>query len=174
MDSRTALARLLAELTHSAWPVASESHFSDRAFVENLDDVALLAQSAGFYPKGCGNFTAVFGHLDAPDVVFKLNAGTRDKMEEYHRWLMTQTHPNLPRVYHVEHYLGGCVAVSEKLRPHGTQLAINVPELETLLNSGGFEIDDIHAGNIMFRISDGNSVLNDPSSNRKAYNPEFF
>lgn len=168
------LSRLLAEVTQPCWPGKRDGHFSDRAFEEDTDSVEAEAEAAGFYVVGCGNFTAVFAHEDAPDVVFKLNAGTRDKMEDYHRWLMTQDHPNLPRVYHVEHYMGGCVAVSEVLDEDGDFDDLPLGELIALLGDAGFDVDDACHGNIMLRGDV--PVLNDPSSNRAdsfGYNPEY-
>ena len=162
------LARLLAEVTYYAWPGESDGHFADRAFEEDSDEVDSCAMWNGFEPVGCGNFTAVYSHPDAPGMVFKLNAGTRDRMEEYHRWLMDQDHPNLPRVYHVEGYRGGCVAVAEELEPDGSfwDYDEEYRDVCTLVESAGFTVDDDHSGNIMCRGC--TPVLNDPSSNRFA------
>lgn len=162
------LARLLAEVTYGAWPDETDYHFSDRAFEEDTDEVDSYAREQEFEPVGCGNFTAVYAHPDAPGMVFKLNAGTRDSMEEYHRWLMGQDHPNLPRVYHVEPYCGGCVAVSEELEPDGDFFGHGdaYSEVCDLIENAGFPVDDDHSGNIMRR--GGTPVLNDPSSNRDA------
>lgn len=158
------LARLLAQITHPAWPPSSGDHFSDRAFNENTCEVSELSDKHNFITVGCGNFTAVFTHSSTPDHVYKLNAGTRDKMEEFHRWLMEQDHPNLPCVYHVESFKGGCVAVCEMLESYGDMRELPFEELTHILNVGGFEVDDVHGGNVMHRA--GVPVLNDPSSNR--------
>lgn len=160
------LAKALAEATFNRWPDEHPCHFQHKAFQEDTSEVEVGANALGFCYVGCGNFTAVFSHPQAPGLVFKLNAGTRDKMEEYHRWLMEQDHPNLPRVLHVEHYRGGCVAVSERLSPYGPINELPLVDLSNLLSAAGFEIDDAHSGNVMRRESDGLSILNDPSSNR--------
>lgn len=164
------LARTLAHVTFPRWPGRANDHFRDRCFLECVDwDLQSRAQEEGFHLLGVGNFTAVFGHHDAPGVVFKLNAGTRDNMEAYHRWLMTQRHPNLPRVYSVFSYGDGCVAVSEELMPAewGADSELPLAALRSILGRAGFDIDDAHPGNIM-RRADGTVVLNDPSSNRAA------
>lgn len=160
------LSRLLAEVTYREWPGESEDHFHHRAFVDSTEYVDPYAEEVGFYLVGCGNFTAVYAHPDAPGVVFKLNAGTRDNMEEYHWWLMDQDHPNLPRVYHVEHYFGGCVAVSEELDEGGDFFGHGDAYCDVieLIEDAGFPVDDTHCGNIMRRGD--TPVLNDPSSNR--------
>lgn len=162
------LSRLLAEVTYRAWPGEDDYHFADRAFEEDTDEVDFYAEEVGFEPIGCGNFTAVYSHPDAPGMVFKLNAGTRDNMEGYHWWLMDQDHPSLPRVYHVEPYCGGCVAVSEELEPDGDFFGHGdaYSEVCALIENAGFPVDDDHSGNIMRR--GGTPVLNDPSSNRDA------
>ena len=162
------LSQLLATVTHPTWPGNTDHHFTDRAFCEDTYDTDARAATAGFVFVGCGNFTAVYSHPEAEGRVFKLNAGTRDRMEEFHRWLMEQDHPNLPRVYHVESYQGGCVAVCEELAPYGRESELPFEELTHILNVGGFEVDDVHGANVMHR--NGVPVLNDPSSNRSSYN----
>ena len=179
------LARTLLEATADWWPEGDEDdHFNYKAFVESLDYYLLrAARDAGFQLVGCGNFTAVFSHPEARDVVFKLNAGTLDRMEEYHRWLMQQDAAVLPRVYHVESLDGGCVAVAERLDPapgydfDPVQDARNVKcrwqalnEARPLIEAGGFCCDDTHPGNYMLRGDVW--VVNDPHSNRNGTKSE--
>lgn len=182
-------ARRLAEVTHAYWPEdrrwspedhdedcdcfdCGEDKFEYKCFAEDPCDAILEeADEEGFYLLGCGHFTAVFGHEDFPDMVFKLNAGTMDGMQDYHVWLMTQDHPNLPRVYHVEPYDEGCVAVGERLDDHGA--VFHRPEegsvfeeayrsVRWLLNANGFYANDLHGANFMMR---GDTVVvNDPTS----------
>lgn len=158
------LAHLLAQITYPSWPPSTDYHFSDRAFQEDTYDVSELAKGHNFVFVGCGNFTAVFTHSSTPELVFKLNAGTRDRMEAFHRWLMDQSHPNLPRVYHVESFQGGCVAVCEMLGEGDAVSELPLEELRHILNAGGFYVDDVHRYNVMLRGVV--PVLNDPSSNR--------
>lgn len=163
------LARCLARTTVGAWPSKDEDHFLDRAFECDTDKVDFYAEMQGFELVGCGNFTAVYSHPDAPGRVFKLNAGSRDRMEEYHRWLMDQDHPNLPRVYHVEAYNGGCVAVSEYLELDGcfSDDEDSFQEVSELIEAAGFPVDDVHEGNVLQRGCV--PVLNDPSSGTRYY-----
>lgn len=158
------LSKLLAEVTEPWWPKPDERHLRDRAFQCDAATVSAFAEEQGFTLVGCGNYTAVFSHPDAPDVVFKLNAGTRDRMEDYHRWLMHQTHTNLTRVHHVQSHGLGCVAVAEMLEPFGDLGSIPYSEVKDLLIAAGFPPDDLHAGNVMLRLSDMQSIVNDPSS----------
>lgn len=190
MNKYAELATLLMLATHEFWPEAldpddcddeSEWHFGHRAFVESpSDELLMAAASHDFQLVGCGNFTAVFSHPEAPGLVFKLNAGTLDRMEEYHLWLVEQDHPHLPRIYHVESFDSGCCAVGERLDPsvaifdlvYEERQAVYEEQKEVLevvrplIEGAGFVCDDTHNGNYLKR--DGGWVVNDPFSNREA------
>lgn len=166
------LATALMVATREFWPARVGPHFMYACFQEDPSDAVIVsADEAGFEYLSSGNFTAVFRHPSAPGVVFKLNAGTLDRMQEYHEWLMTQDHENLPRVYHVETFDEGCCAVAEELTPGrwdepGNGAGDAYDAVEAIIEAAGFAVDDTHAGNYMMR---GDTwVLNDPSSNRNA------
>lgn len=164
------LARDLASATEQHWPGPHTHRLNNYAFQEcPTAEFLIAADRAGFLYVGCGNFTAVFSHPSTPELVYKLNAGSDDDMEMYHRWLMTQTHKNLPRVYHVESYGRGCVAISEELRPtdgyisgYSEEMVEIMGELRPMIEGAGFACNDLHGGNIMMRGS--TLVLNDPCS----------
>lgn len=190
MSKHAELATLLLLATREFWPEADDPddyedaddwHFGYRAFRDDpSDELLMAAASYDFQLVGCGNFTAVFSHPEAPGLVFKLNAGTLDRMKEYHLWLIEQDHPNLPRIYHVETFDGGCCAVGERLDPGAEVFGLDRDEhraveaeqkevlevVRPLIEGAGFVCDDTHNGNYLRR--DGEWVVNDPFSNREA------
>lgn len=182
MRSLSILCQQLIAATMVHWPEGNpDSHFNYRAFVEQPDlHLLRAAKEFGFEMIGCGNFTAVFTHEGSPGLVFKLNAGTYDHMAEYHEWLMQQSHPHLPAVYHVERYGEGCVAVSEQLSPdcdypdelgwHAERDRV-MDTLYELVRGAGFDLDDTHAGNILFR--NGCMVINDPYTARDSKTTKY-
>lgn len=96
-------------------------------------------------------------------------------------WLMQQSHPNLPRVYHVETLGEGTCAVAERLseapgrcfedeeeddrRAAARHSVLN--RVYGLITDAGFSCDDTHSGNYMMRGDVW--VVNDPHSNSDSY-----
>lgn len=141
-------------------------------------DEEVLRVGGGFRHVASGHYSDVYRHPKAPGVVFKLNIGNFDSCHDLMLRLVSSTHENLPRVYGVvggtlPYVLGDirprpvAVGVMEELLPSDgsdweSDLEEVKGEVEALLDSWGFEMDDVHSGNVMYRGY--TVVVTDPST----------